>query len=195
MRNDYTVQETQELSTYQRHLRNGTGEIGLMGGNKTGTWSTNSIFVMSHAEIANIPADGVVTHCRLVVIFLPQKEDPNRVRMTAGGNLLKYPGELTTQTAALTTSEIIWNPVLSMEGARFMGIDIKNFYLGTPLDQFEYMKMPLSILPEHTIEQCNMKKHAKNGFVYFEIRNTIYGLLQAIILANKQLRKFLEPAS
>ena len=112
--------------------------------------------------------------------------------MTAGGNLLQYPGELTTRTADLTTSKIIWNSVLSTEGARFMGIDIKNFYLKTPLERFEYMKMPLSILPEHTIQQYNMRNHAKNGFVYFEIRKAIYGLPQAGILANKQLRKFLK---
>ena len=54
--------------------------------------------------------------------------------------------------------------------------------------------MPLNILPEHTIQQYNMRKHVKNGFVYFEIRKAIYGLPQAGILANKQLRKFLKPA-
>ena len=103
------------------------------GDTKTGTKGTNSIFVMSHAEIANIPRDRIVTYCRLVVDFRPQKEDPNRVRMTAGSNLLQYPDKLTTRTADLTTSKIIWNSVLSTEGAQFMGIDIKNFYLGTPL--------------------------------------------------------------
>ena len=171
-------------------------EVGRMaqGDIKTGTKGTDSIFVMTHAEIQNIPRDRIVTYCRLVVDFRPQKEDPNRVRMTAGGNLLQYPGELTTRTADLTTSKIIWNSVLSTEGARFMGIDIKNFYLGTPLDRYEYMKMPLNLLPEHIIQQYNMREHAKNGFVYFEIRKAIYGLPQAGILANKQLRKFLKPA-
>ena len=77
--------------------------------------------------------------------------------MTAWDNILQYPGELTTRTADLTTSKIVWNSVFSTEGARFMGIDIKNFYLGTPLDQFEYMKMPLHLLPEHIIEQYNMR--------------------------------------
>jgi hypothetical protein len=94
-------------------------EVGRMaqGDIKTGTKGTDSIFVMTHAEITNIPRDRIVTYCRLVVDFRPQKEDPNRVRMTAGGNLLQYPGELTTRTADLTTSKIIWNSVLSTEGA------------------------------------------------------------------------------
>ena len=104
------------------------------GDTKTGTKGTNSIFVMTHADIVTIPQDRIVTYCRLVVDFRPQKEDPNRVQMTAGGNLLQYPGELTTRAADLTASKIIWNSVLSIEGARFMGIDIKNFYLGSPLN-------------------------------------------------------------
>ena len=96
--------------------------------------------------------------------------------MTAGGNLLHYTGELTTRTVDLNTSKIEWNSILSTEGARFMGIDIKNFYLDTPLDQFKYMKMPPHLLPEHIIEQYNMQEQAKNGFVYFEICKAIYGL-------------------
>ena len=96
--------------------------------------------------------------------------------MTAWDNILQYPDELTTRTADLTTSKIVWNSVLSTEGARFMGIDIKNFYLGTPLDQFEYMKMPLHLLPEHSIEQYNMREQATIGFVYFKICKAIYGL-------------------
>ena len=41
----------------------------VQGDNKTGTRGTGSIFVVSHAKIANIPADRVVTYCRLVVDF------------------------------------------------------------------------------------------------------------------------------
>ena len=56
----------------------------------------------------------------------------SRVQITAGENLIKYPGELTTPMADLTTSKVIWNSVLSTKEAKFMGIDIKNFYLNTP---------------------------------------------------------------
>ena len=57
------------------------------------------------------------------------------------------------------------------------------------MDCFEYMKMPLSIFPQTTIDQYNLTEHAKNGFVYLEIRKAIYGLPQAGILANKLLRQ------
>ena len=53
--------------------------------------------------------------------------------------------------------------------------------------------MPLSLFPEWTIEQYDLRTHAKDGWVYFEIRKAIYGLPQAGMLANKQLRKNLAP--
>ena len=113
--------------------------------------------------------------------------------MTAGGNLIDYPFELTTKTADITTAKILWNSVISTEGARYMCVDIKNFYLGTPLDRFEYMKIPLSLFPPHTVEQYDLKRQAKDGFVYVEIRKAIYGLPQAKILANKLLKTRLKP--
>jgi len=33
-----------------------------------------------------------------------------------------------------------------------MGIDISNFYLGTPMDRYEYMKMPLALFPDHIVK-------------------------------------------
>ena len=105
------------------------------GDNKTGEKGTNTLFVMTHEQITNIPKDRTVTHGRIVIDYQPQKGDPNRVRITAGGNLITdYPGEVTTHTADLTTSKILWNSVLSTEGAKFMGINIKSFFITATLD-------------------------------------------------------------
>lgn len=171
-------------------------EFGNMaqGDDYTKTPGTDSIFVIAPENIKNIPKDRVITYARIVVDFRPQKPDPNRVRMTAGGNLIKYPGELTTRTADLSTSKIIWNSVLSTENAKYMCMDVKNFYLGTPLDRYEYMRIPLAHFPEHTIQQYKLRENQKNGFIYVEIRKAIYGLPQGGILANEQLKKFLAPA-
>ena len=111
----------------------------------------------------------------------------------AGGNLINYPGKLTTQTADLITSKILWNSVLSTENGKYMCIDIKCFYLCTPLDRYEYMKLPLSVFPEHIKRQYNLEKKAKNGYVYVKIRRSIYGLPQAGKLANTALKEHLTP--
>jgi hypothetical protein len=55
------------------------------GDNKTGQKGTNSIFVMSHIEIVLIPSDLIVTYAGIIVEHRPQKEDPDRIRMVAGG--------------------------------------------------------------------------------------------------------------
>ena len=78
----------------------------------------------------------------------PQKEDPNQIRIAVGGNLITYKGSTSTRTANLTTSKLLWNSVLSTEGAKYMCLDIKNFYLTAALDYFEYMKIPLALFPE-----------------------------------------------
>eukprot|EP00804_Cyclotella_cryptica_P023154 CCRYP_000368-RA/>CCRYP_000368-RA protein AED:0.46 eAED:0.46 QI:0/-1/0/1/-1/1/1/0/117 len=60
------------------------------------TKGTNTVFFMTIDEIKRIQKDRTVTYARIVVDYRPQKEDPNRVRITVGGNLIEYPGELTT---------------------------------------------------------------------------------------------------
>jgi hypothetical protein len=117
------------------------------GDNKMGQKGTNSIFVVTHDEIRTIPKNQTVTYARVVVDFCPQKADPHPIRITAGGNLINCPGELLTWTADLTTSKIMWNSVLSTAGAKYMCLDIKNFYLTAPLDRFTYMKMLINLFP------------------------------------------------
>ena len=102
---------------------------------------------MTYTEILLIPADCMITYARVVVNFCPQKADPHRICITASKNLINYPGKLTKQTADLTTSKLMWNSVLSTKGAKYMCLDIKNFYFTAPLDWYEYMKMPLSLFP------------------------------------------------
>ena len=127
------------------------------GDDKTNTPGTCSIFVMTHKEIRHIPQDRVVTYARLVVDFRPQKDDPNRLRITSGGNLIKYPGDITTRTADMTKAKILWNSILSTECSWFMGLDIKNFYFGTPLDRFKYMKIPITLFPARVRQQYQLR--------------------------------------
>jgi hypothetical protein len=74
-----------------------------------------------------------------------------------------------------------------------MMMDIKNYYLGTPLLWFEYMKMLMSRFPEEIIQKYNLKALAVDGWVYIEIREGMYGLKQAGLLTNQLLQKRLAP--
>jgi hypothetical protein len=75
-----------------------------------------------------------------------------------------------------------WN-----KGAKFCTFDISNFYLCTPLDRPEYIKIKLSGIPQQFIDKYNLMEHVHNDWAYFEIRKGIYGLLQSGILAQKLL--------
>ncbi len=154
------------------------------------TKGTNTIFSLSHAEILSIPKDRTVTYGRIVIDHRPQKkkEDPNRVCITVGGNLIKYPFELTTRTADMLLLKIMWNSITSTPDALFAGANIKNMYLETPLDWYEYMRIPLDLFPDDIVNYYNLRRRAKNRFVYMEIRKGMYGLPQAGILANKLLK-------
>jgi hypothetical protein len=60
--------------------------------------------------------------------------------------------------ANVVSSKIMWNIVISMPKAKFGGTDIKNMYLKTPLDQYEYMKMPLWLVPNDIIKHYGLHK-------------------------------------
>ena len=74
---------------------------------------TDMVFFMTLEEITQIPSDRTVTYTGIVVDYRPQKDDPNRIHITVGGNLIDYPGERTTQPADLTTAKILWNSTIS----------------------------------------------------------------------------------
>ena len=96
------------------------------GNNKTGQRGTNAMFVMTHADIARAyDAKKFFTFANPVVDYRPQKEDPNRIRITAMGNLITYDGELSVRTADINTVKLHWNSVVSTPNARYMCLDIK----------------------------------------------------------------------
>ena len=104
-------------------------EIGNLeqGEKQTGTKGTNTIFFLTHKYILEIPKDRKVTYLKVVVDYQTQTADPNRVLITVRGNLIEYPGELTTRRADMIISKITWNSVLSTNGAQCMTIDITGF--------------------------------------------------------------------
>ena len=123
-------------------------ELGKISNGWNDTEGTQTVRFLTHEEIAAIPSDRTITYARIVVDYRKQKNDPNRVRITVGGNLLKDDQELTVRTADLTTSKVMWNSTISTPGARFMCSDINGFYLETPLPKKEYMRMDMRDIPQ-----------------------------------------------
>jgi hypothetical protein len=137
----------------------------------------------------DIPVDrrADVTYTKVVCEVRPQKNDPNRTRITIGGNRICYPGDTGTKTGSLEVVKLQANSVLSTQDARFACYDISNFYLGTPLDRPEYVRIRLADITQDFIDEYQLEKYAHNGWVYFEITKGVYGLKQAGKLANDLL--------
>jgi hypothetical protein len=137
--------------------------------------------------LKNIPTDRKITYGKIVCDYKSHKQEKERVRLTVGGDRLDYSGDVATSTADITTFKIIINSTLSTKDAAMMMMDIKNYYLGTTLSRFEYMKILLSRFPEEIIQKYNLDTLAVDGWVYIEIRKGMYGLKQEGLLVNQLL--------
>ncbi len=140
------------------------------GDNKTGQRGMNAMFVMTHDEIKHMLKEGKkFTYGNPVVNYRPQKDDLHQIRITAGGNLIKYKSSPSVPTADLDTAKLHWNSMISTKGAKYMCLDIKNFYLMAKLEYFEYMQMPLVLFPIWIQNQYKLKELAYKGYVHLEM--------------------------
>jgi hypothetical protein len=71
-----------------------------------------------------------------------------------------------------------------------MCADIK---VRTPMARYEYMRLPMELIPLEIVEKYTLTPLVHKGHVYLEIQRGMYGLPQAGILANQLLTKWLEP--
>ena len=58
------------------------------------------------------------------------------------------------------------------------------------MNRYEYMRMKLDMFPDDVFEEYNLRNKAgPNGDVYIKVHKSVYGLLQAGLLAQKLLAK------
>jgi hypothetical protein len=79
------------------------------------------------------------------------------------------------------------NSIISTPNARFTTFYLKDFYLGTPMAQKEYMWIAITSIPQSIIDQYRILELVHNGFVLVDISRGMYGLPQAGILSYNQL--------
>ena len=92
-----------------------------------------------------------VTYGQFVCTERPEKAEKNRTRFTVGGDRINYPGEVATPTAEMLVAKLLFNSTISTKGARFMTMDISNFYLNSPLPHPELLSrecLNLKCLPK-----------------------------------------------
>ena len=75
--------------------------------------------------------------------------------------------------------------------AKFLGIDIKDFYLMTKMDNPEFMYLPRWIFPQECIDEYGIEYKFYNNKILVRINKGMYGLPQTGRLAYIELIKFL----
>ncbi len=58
----------------------------------------------------------------------------------------------------LTTAELLINSTISTPGAKFLGINLADFYLNTPMLNPKYIRLCLDIIPDNIIVHYNLSK-------------------------------------
>ena len=168
-------------------------EVGRLAQGMPGrTTGTNTIFFIHKSEI---PAERWkdVTSGRIVCDERPQKAEVNRTRLTIDGSRINIDIDCGTPTASLLTVKLLLNSVLSTPGAKFMCLDLKDFYLNTPLARPEFLRLRLANFPEDVIEHYGLREKVDaKGYIYVKCVRGMYGLPHAGIIAQELLEKRLE---
>jgi hypothetical protein len=109
----------------------------LQGNNKTGQKGTNAMFIMTHDKIRHVLAAGKkFTYGNLVSDYRPQKEDPHRICIMAGGNLITYTSSPSVRTADLDTAKLHWNSVISTKRGKVYVFRYQEFSPHRPVGVF-----------------------------------------------------------
>ena len=175
---------------WETSFANEIGRLAQGVGERMKSGNDNMFFIPKSA----IPANRKVTYANPVCDYRPLKDEPYRVRLVVGGDRLNYDADTGAPTANLLDVKILLNSIISTPGARFATIDIKDFFLCTPMAIYEYIKIPFRWIPEEIRLQYNLYSLVDDhGYVYCEVRKGMYGLKQAARLAYDNLVSNLGP--
>ena len=108
--------------------------------------TSTTLFVHKHEVFHDRYHD--VTYGCIVCNYQEGKVEPNRTRLTVGGDRINYLDDCGTPIADLITVKLLLNSVISTPKAKFMDMDIKIFYLNMPLKRYKYLLLKMDDIPK-----------------------------------------------
>ena len=90
--------------------------------------------------------------------FKIEIKEKNKTRFTVSRYRIDYPYDVATPTAEMLVARILFNSFRSKKRARFMTIDISNFYLIIPLKRPEYIRIHVREIPDEIIKEYKLKE-------------------------------------
>ena len=106
----------------------------LAQGNMHGVKSIDTIDFISGKDVTS---DQKVTYASFVCDYKPLKDESYRIGLVVGGNKLSYDQDTGAPAVSLLETKILLNSVISgiKHVARFISCDLKDFFLGTPMEK------------------------------------------------------------
>ena len=112
--------------------------------------------------------------------------------ITVGSNRLLYTADAGSLVANLVETKLLINSTISdaSKGVRFMSTNLKYFFLTTPMKGNDYIQVNYKHFPQDIRQQYKLEqKVTPSGHVFIKIKQRMYGLKQAAILAYDHLEK------
>ena len=122
---------------------------------------TNTMHPIHFHDIPHYCISDVTNIC-MVCKVQPTKA-ANQTCITIGGNTINFTGDCGTKTASLETVKLLINSTLSSPWAKYMTMNLSNFYLNMPLDRPEYTCIKLGDIPQDIIDEYNLNQYVYNG--------------------------------
>ena len=102
-----------------------------------------------------------------------------RVRGTLGGDKINYNGNTLSEVADPTAVSIHQQSVLADRkkglNAKYVTLDLKDYYLGCQLDREEYLWIPTKHMTAKTMNEFNLYQYVSDGKILFRVDGSMYG--------------------
>ena len=124
-------------------LFQGVGKGDQNGQRATGT---NNFYFIPHHQVPHHEIKEM-TRARVVCTIREIKKNKHHTRITFGGNNTKCDGDVGAPKVHLESAKLLFNSMLSRPGAKFMTLDLANFYLITLIKDYECLRIKLKYMP------------------------------------------------
>jgi hypothetical protein len=178
-------------ATWQHSYGNKIGRFAQgMPGHNIGT--NTIVFIKKNQVPWNRAKD--MTYGLIACLVRPEKiKEPNQTRLAVGGNRVHSLGNTGTPTTNLLTVKPLINSTISTPNAKYMTMDVKVFYLNTPMARYKYMQLQIANMPNDFIKHYQLTNLATpDRYVYCKIQKGMYVLPQARIISQQLLEKQLQ---
>jgi hypothetical protein len=156
--------------------------------------TTKTIFFQRKSKITPKQCN-YITYGHIVCVYHSKKKDLYRTCITMGGNLVNYPDNCGTPVVDIITIKILLSSIISTNNAKFMTIDLNDFYLIMPMMRYEYFCMKLDLFPDDIIKEYKLQDIVdSDGNIFCKVQRGMYGLPQAGIIVQELLKKSLRIA-